>query len=112
MHSSIGDTMTAIELTPEARTLLDFLLLNDAHDYLRSALIGYQLLVHEFGPGIVVEFAMNCDCTTPMLKLYMDNISDDALARIDHIHETMRYLMPRNVCTPCDDIILTAVELL
>lgn len=94
MHSSIDDTMTAIELTPEARTLLDFLLHNDAHDYLRSALIGYQLLVHEFGPGIVVEFAMNCDCTTPMLRLCMDDMSDDALARIDHIHETMRHLMP------------------
>jgi len=94
MHSSIYDTMTAIELTPEARALLEYLLHNNADDYIRSALIGYQLLVHEFGPGIVVEFAMNCDCTTPMLRLCMDDISDDALARIDHIHETMRHLMP------------------
>ena len=94
MHSSIDDTMTAIELTPEARTLLDFLLHNDAHDYLRSALIGYQLLVHEFGPGITVEFAMNCDCSTPMLRLHMDDMPDDVMARIDRICETMRHLMP------------------
>lgn len=100
MHSSMDDTMTAIELTPEARTLLDFLLHNDAHDYLRSALIGYQLLVHEFGPGIVVEFAMNCDCTTPMLVLCINDIKNNNLEtydineRIERIHTTMECLMP------------------
>jgi hypothetical protein len=100
MHSSIYDTMTAIELTPEARALLEYLLHNNADDYIRSALIGYQLLVHEFGPDITVKFTLCCDASEPMLVLCINDIKNNNLEtydineRIERIHTTMECLMP------------------
>ncbi|MFA5444916.1 MAG: hypothetical protein WC262_08060 [Bacteroidales bacterium] len=92
--------MTDIELTSEARALLEYLLHNDADEYIRSALIGYQLLVHEFGPNITVKFALGCDASLPMLVLCIPDLLDgdhkmyDISERIERIHTTMELLMP------------------
>lgn len=92
-------TRDGIDLTDGTRALLDYVLNHGAEEYIHSALLGYTLLVHEFGKGIKVQFTMNFyDRSTPMIKLLLDsfpdgNLPDDTMDRIDKIRNTLRSSM-------------------
>ena len=85
--------MEGIELNELTRSFLHYIAHEGAQGYIESALLGYQLLVHEFGSDIKVIFTMNFhDYCSPMLKLRMENMPEDAMDRINKIQKTIHTL--------------------
>jgi hypothetical protein len=95
--------MDGIELTDANRAILHYIAHEGAKGYIESALLGYNLLVHEFGEGICVIFTMNFhDGCSPMLKLKMGELPDDCMDRIDKIQDTIHKIRNR-----CEVVLIT-----
>jgi len=83
----------------KARTFLRYLAEQGAEEYIRSALRAYDLLVHEFGPGIECIFSMNFyDGCCPKLSVAISSIPADLQEsyreRIGKVQDTLCKLIP------------------